>query len=66
MEKKETVDYLQAAKAFSKAKGQTPEDFDFPLDGSKELSDGVDYLKVSQEYMKYLVDDQSEVIHNEK
>lgn len=66
MEKSETVDYLQASKAFRKARQQSAEDFDFPLDGSKVLSDGVDYLKVSQEYIKCLVNDQSEVIRQEK
>ena len=51
---------------FDKAQGKKPDGFDMPLRSAEDEDGGVDYLKVSREYVKYLIEDQSEVIHNEK
>ena len=65
MVKDRIVDYFQAMRDFDKSLGKKADDFDMPLKSSEE--DGrVDYLAVSREYEKYLIEDQSEVIHIRK
>ena len=59
------VDYFRAMWDFDKSQGKQADDFDMPLE-SLEEDDAVDYLAVSREYEKYLIEDQSEVIHIRK
>ena len=65
MEKDKAVDYFQAMRDFDKSQGKKADDFDMPLKSSEE-DGGVDYLAVSREFEKYLIEDQSEVIHVRK
>ena len=64
--KEKVVDYMQVVRDFDKSQGKKPDGFDMPLRSAEDEEGVVDYLKVSREYVKYLIDDQSEVIHNEK
>ena len=64
MEKNKTVDYLRAVRDFDKSRGKKMEDFKIPLKDSVADS-GVDYLKVSRKYQRYLQRDQSEVIRKD-
>ena len=58
------VDYFQAMRDFDKSQGKKADEFDMPLKSSEE-DGGVDYLAVSREYQKYLVEN-PEVIHIRK
>ena len=58
------VDYFQAMRDFDKSQGKKADDFDMPLKSSEE-DGGVDYLAVSREYQKYLIEN-TEVIHVRK
>ena len=58
------VDYFQAMRDFDKSQGKKADEFDMPLQSSE--AEPVDYLKVSQEFEKYLIEDRSEVIHIRK
>ena len=58
------VDYFQAMRDFDKLQGKKANDFDMPLKSSEE-DGGVDYLAVSREYQKYLIENK-EVIHIRK
>ncbi len=64
MEKNKTVNYLRAVRDFDKSRGKKTEDFKIPLKDSAADS-GVDYLKVSRKYQRYLQRDQSEVIRKD-
>ncbi len=64
MEKNKTVNYLRAVRDFDKSRGKKTEDFKIPLKDSVADS-GVDYLKVSRKYQRYLQRDQSEVIRKD-
>ena len=59
------VDYFQAMRYFDKFQGKKADEFDMPLKSSEE-DGGVDYLAVSREYERFLIEDQSEVIHIRK
>ena len=61
----QAVDYLQAMRDFDRSQRKQADDFDMPLKSSEE-DDGVDYLAVSREFEKYLIEDHSEVIHIRK
>ena len=65
MEKDKAVDYFQTMRDFDKSQGKQADDFDLSLKSSEE-DGGVDYLAVSREYEKYLIEDQSDVIHIRK
>ena len=64
MEKNKTVDYLRAVRDFDKSRGKKTEDFKMPPKDSA-ADGGVDYLKVSRKYQRYLQRDQSEVIRKD-
>ena len=55
MEKERVVDYFQAMREFDKSQGKKADDFDMPLKSSEE-DGGVDYLAVSREFEKYLIE----------
>ncbi len=59
------VDYVQAVREFDKSQGKKPEGFDMPLRSTEVPGGGVDYLKVSREYVHYLEKDGSEIIHRQ-
>ena len=65
MKKHDEVDYIRATQDFDKAHGKKPDGFT-PLKHTAEADGGVDYLKISREYEKYLITDQSEVVRNGK
>ena len=60
------VDYFQAMQDFDQSQGRKPEDIDLTLKNSVDPDGGVDYLTVSREWERYLIEDHSEVIHGEK
>ena len=58
------MDYFQAMRDFDRSQRKQADDFDMPLQSSE--AEPVDYLSVSREFEKYLIEDQSEVIHIRK
>ena len=61
--KAKVIDYQRAMDEYEKSLGRKTGDVDIPLADKIMPDGGVDYQAAVLEYEKYLIEDQSEVIH---
>ena len=66
MEKNKPVDYEQAIREFDENRSATALNTDCLQKFVPAVDGVVDYVAVSKEYQRYLISDESFVIHNEK
>ena len=56
MPKQDSFDYLKAMQNYDKSLGRKQNDTDLPLKYNATTDGGVDYLAISKEYEKYLIE----------
>lgn len=66
MDKNQPVDYVQAMREFDSLQGKTQEQTDLPMRGPVLPDGSVDYLKISKDYERMLIVDQSEVVRKKE